>query len=160
MSRIQLRVHGDLGVLGDEVAGAVLRILSSALNSRTQGREIALAFRKEFGGKLQDLLVSRELCGTLTWCSEELEPIDTGDERLKVDGMRVFTLSDPAVLQEIVLSLSTLAYRTIARLMDKKESEDITYTVVVHAVEAEMLRHAFNSGRCGMHPFCQEALAT
>ena len=52
----------------------------------------------------------------LIWCAEELEPLGEGGERLKESGMKVFTLSEPRILQEIIMSLRALAYQTIDRL--------------------------------------------
>lgn len=158
MSRVQLRVHGDMSVLGDEVSGAVLKAPPAPLRKGARGRGLALTFRKEFGERLQKLLTSRELCGTLSWCSEELEPLGEGGERLKENGMKVFTLSEPRILQEIIMSLSALAYQMINRLAEKSAATDLRYTEIAHAVEAELMRHAFDSTWCGEATICKENL--
>lgn len=127
-SRIQLRVHGDMSALGDEVSGAVLKALPAPLRKGASGRSLARAFRKDFGERLRKLLTSRELCGMLSWCAEELEPLGEGGERLKKNGMKVFTLSEPRILQEIIMSLSALVYQTVNRLAEKSMAEGLRHT--------------------------------
>ena len=160
MSRVQLRVHGDMSALGDEVSGAVLKALPVSLRKGASGRSLALAFRKEFGERLQKLLTSRELCGTLSWCSEELEPLGKDGEKMKESGMKVFALSEPRILQELIISLSAIAYQAINRLAEKSMAENLRYTEVARAVEVELMHHAFDSKWCGEYQICRENLAS
>ncbi|OGA47072.1 MAG: hypothetical protein A3G25_15575 [Betaproteobacteria bacterium RIFCSPLOWO2_12_FULL_63_13] len=143
MSCIQLRVHGDISALGDGVSRVVLNTLPVSLRKGDSEKKLALAFRKEFGARLRKLFVSRELCGTLSCCSEELDPLGKDGEKLKGNGMRVFALSGPDVLQKVILSLSIVAYQTMARLVEKEAVDDIRYMEILDAVEAELLRHRY-----------------
>jgi hypothetical protein len=159
MARTQLRIHGDTGSLGDEIAGAVLKVLPFPLKTGARGRALALAFRKAFGDELRKWVIASEHCGNLTWCSEELESLGEGDERLEAPGMRVYILSDPAAPQKMISGLSALAYRTIVRSGDRDEVRPIPYSRVTRAVETTLMRHAFDSKWCGEETICKENLA-
>ena len=162
MSRVQLRVHGDLNSLAGEIAGAVLKGLPPSLKTGAHGKALALTLRKEFGEKLSQMTTSTEFCGAITWCSEELEALGEGDERLATHGKGVFLLSGPSVLQEMIAALSTLAHRTILRSIEKDEEEveAIPYSKVVGTVESVLMGHAFDNKLCGNTVVCRENLSS
>ena len=159
MSRIQLRVHGDANSLGDEITGAVLKVLPVPLKTGIRGRALAQAFRRVLGEALRRWLVSTELCGTLTWCSEDLEEVSVGDERMATPGMRVFLLADRVALPWLITFVSAASYRLLVRSLRKEEVREIGYAKVAQAVESALMRHAFSNQLCGEAVICKENLA-
>lgn len=159
MSRIQLRIHGDANSLGAEITGAVLKVLPVPLKTGIRGRALAHAFRGELGEALRRWLVSTELCGALTWCSDELEELGGGDERMATPGMRVFLLADRVALPGLITFVSAVSYRLLVRSLRKEEVREIGYAKIAQAVESTLMHHAFRNQLCGEAAICKENLA-